>query len=114
MSKKIERFYKVQIQKRASKEISAVEPFFYRHRFLESIKMKLNFNQERNKKKTLWDMFYKLERYHEQKSRTNSAGQSINQFVDDLDDIYNDDYIIMPSFPNVTTESRQQNESMEQ
>ena len=69
-SKIMERFYKVQIQKRAPKEISAVEPLYYRHRFLESIKMKLNFNQEKKRKKKLWDMFFKLERFHnEQLSR---------------------------------------------
>ena len=72
MTKKAERAYKVHFQRRSRKEISAVEPKFYRQRFLDGLKRKLNFNQEKNKKKTLWDEFYKLETHYKNTSRANS------------------------------------------
>ena len=47
--KKLERSVKVHIQRRAGKLISAVEPQFYRTRFLESMRTVFKYNQEKNK-----------------------------------------------------------------
>ena len=82
MTKRAERAYKVHAQRRSRKEISAVEPTFYRQRFLDGVKRKLNFNLERNKKETLWGEFYKLEAFHKSNGRTNSFQEvSINEEV---------------------------------
>ena len=86
MTKKLERSYKVHIQRRSRTEISAVEPTFYRTRFMENMKTILNFNQEKNKKKALWDEFYRLEDFYDYDSRTNSVNDpSINDDQEEHD-----------------------------
>lgn len=86
MTKKLERSYKVHIQRRSRTEISAVEPTFYRTRFMENMKTILNFNQEKNKKKALWDEFYRLEDFYDYGSRANSVNDpSINDDQEEND-----------------------------
>ena len=65
LNKKIEQLLKVTFRGAKKKLLSAVEPSFYRERFLNSVRIVLNFNQENNKKKTMWDEFnIHLEKYN--------------------------------------------------
>lgn len=55
--KKLERSVKVYIQRRKGKHISAVEPKFYRARFLDSMRTIFKYNQEKNKQRKLVEDF---------------------------------------------------------
>ena len=65
-SKKLERSIKVHILKRKGKLISAVEPTFYRTRFLDYMRTIFKYNQEKNKYKTLMQEFERLEQNYTQ------------------------------------------------
>ena len=56
-TKKIEQFLKTKFRGANKEKLSAVEPVFYRQRFLKNMQIILNYNQEKNKKKTMWDEF---------------------------------------------------------